>query len=129
MTAGKGPEPPLVGSWTLAEKLELRPFWLTLTVMLELETVPVTLDGFAGLSPYTKRSASRLISSRRQRQSALVVIRVPSSFLNGSGIRVLVDKDPSLGRVTGQSAPSSSTPTAAVASVKGMATAPAAVSV
>ncbi len=48
-TAGNGPVP--LGSWTLAEKLALRPLCDTFTVMLVLETVPVTLAGFAGLSP------------------------------------------------------------------------------
>jgi hypothetical protein len=48
-TAGKGPEP--LGRETLAEKLELLPLWLTFTEMLEFETVPVTLVGFAGFSP------------------------------------------------------------------------------
>ncbi len=48
-TAGNGPEP--LGSWTLAEKLALRPFCDTFTVMVVLETVPVTLAGLAGLSP------------------------------------------------------------------------------
>ncbi|WP_353850256.1 hypothetical protein [Solwaraspora sp. WMMA2065] len=49
MTAGWGPDP--LGSWTLAEKLELRPLCETFTVMLELVMVPVTVAGFAGLSP------------------------------------------------------------------------------
>ncbi len=49
-TAGYGPLPPL-GSCTLAEKLAVRPLWATFTVMLVLETVPLTVCGFAGLSP------------------------------------------------------------------------------
>ena len=48
-TAGNGPVP--LGSWTLAEKLELLPLCVTFTVMLVLETVPVTLAGLAGFSP------------------------------------------------------------------------------
>ncbi len=48
-TAGKGPDP--LGSWTPAEKLALRPLCVTFTVMLVLDTVPVTLAGFAGFSP------------------------------------------------------------------------------
>ena len=48
-TAGNGPEPD--GNCTLAEKLELRPPCDTFTLMLELETVPVTLAGLAGFSP------------------------------------------------------------------------------
>jgi hypothetical protein len=48
-TAGKGPVPD--GSSTRAEKLELLPWWLTFTVMLLLETVPVTVCGLAGFSP------------------------------------------------------------------------------
>ncbi len=49
MTAGKGPEP--LGRETEAEKLVLRPWSLTFTVMLDEVTVPVTLSGGAGLSP------------------------------------------------------------------------------
>jgi hypothetical protein len=48
-TAGKGPEP--LGSWTLAEKLELLPLSVTFTVMPVFETVPVTLAGFPGFWP------------------------------------------------------------------------------
>ena len=40
-----------LGNSTRAEKLELRPWWLTFTVMLLLETVPVTVCGLAGFSP------------------------------------------------------------------------------
>ncbi|MFY1698207.1 hypothetical protein [Solwaraspora sp. WMMA2101] len=106
MTAGWGPEPPLVGSWTLAEKLALRPWWDTLTVMLLLDTLPVTVAGLAGLSPYTVRSASSRVSARRQRQSALVVMRVPLALRKGSGSRA---EEPGPVPGTGQSAPSSST--------------------
>jgi hypothetical protein len=48
-TAGNGPVP--LGSSTLAEKLELLPWCVTLTVMLVFDTVPVTLCGFPGFSP------------------------------------------------------------------------------
>ncbi len=48
-TTGNGPLP--LGTSTGAEKLELRPWWETLTVMLVRETVPVTLDGLPGFSP------------------------------------------------------------------------------
>ena len=48
-TAGNGPVP--LGSWTLAEKLELLPWWVAFTVMLVRETVPVTLAGLPGFSP------------------------------------------------------------------------------
>ncbi|GAB3848191.1 hypothetical protein GCM10027610_069410 [Dactylosporangium cerinum] len=48
-TAGKGPVPP--GSSTRAEKLALLPLWVTFTVTPVLDTVPVTLCGFAGFSP------------------------------------------------------------------------------
>jgi hypothetical protein len=48
-TAGNGPVP--LGSWTLAEKLALRPWSDTFTVMLLFETVPVTVAGFAGFCP------------------------------------------------------------------------------
>jgi hypothetical protein len=47
------------------------------------------------------------------RQSDLVVMRVPSSFMNGSGSLELEVNEP--GRVTGQSAPSSSPVAAAAA--------------
>jgi hypothetical protein len=40
-----------VGSCTLAEKLALRPWSDTFTVMLEPDTVPVTLAGLAGFWP------------------------------------------------------------------------------
>ena len=40
-----------LGSSTLAEKLALLPLSVTFTVMLVLETVPVTLAGLAGFSP------------------------------------------------------------------------------
>jgi hypothetical protein len=49
-TAGYGAEP-VVGSWTLAEKLALRPWSDTFTVMLLVETVPVTDAGFGGFCP------------------------------------------------------------------------------
>ncbi|MFC7642464.1 hypothetical protein ACFQX6_17045 [Streptosporangium lutulentum] len=53
-------------------------------------------------------------------------MRVPSSFLKGSGSLELVGKDPASGRpVTAQSAPSFSTPTAAAASVDATVTVPA----
>jgi hypothetical protein len=48
-TAGNGPEP--LGNCTLAEKLELRPLCDTFTEILELDTDPETVVGFAGLSP------------------------------------------------------------------------------
>jgi hypothetical protein len=48
-TAGNGPVP--LGSCTPAEKLALRPLFVTFTVMPVLDTVPVTLCGFAGFSP------------------------------------------------------------------------------
>src|SRR5919201_1066385 len=105
-TAGNGPLPP--GRLTLAEKLALRPLSDTFTVMLVRETVPVTLAGRAGFVPYTYVSASRLISSRRQRQSDLAEIRVPSSLRKGSGSLAFAVNDP--GRDTAQVAPSSSTP-------------------
>ncbi|GAA1751344.1 hypothetical protein GCM10009681_23010 [Luedemannella helvata] len=76
--------------------------------MLLLETVPVTVAGLAGFVPYTNRSAIRLISSRRQRQSDLVEMRVPSILRNGSGSRELLVVE--LGTVTAQSAPSFSEP-------------------
>src|SRR5690242_15863141 len=60
-------------------------------------------------------SASCRISSRRHRQSAVLVMRVPSSFLKGSGSKELEVKE--AGRETAQPAPSSSTPTAAEALV------------
>ncbi|MEU6723106.1 hypothetical protein ABZ917_05255 [Nonomuraea wenchangensis] len=50
-TAGNGPEPPLAGSCTPAEKAALLPLCETLTVMPLLVTVPVTPDGFGGFSP------------------------------------------------------------------------------
>src|SRR4051794_15882257 len=103
-TAGNGPVP--AGSCTLAEKLALRPWSDTFTVMFVEETVPVTLAGFAGFVPYTLRSASFLISSRRQRQSDFVVMRVPSIFRNGSGSFGLDGVD--AGSATAQVAPSSS---------------------
>jgi hypothetical protein len=49
ITAGNGPVP--LGSWTLAEKLALRPLCDTFTVTPLLDTVPVTVAGFAGFSP------------------------------------------------------------------------------
>src|SRR3954454_19545155 len=104
-TAGKGPVPP--GSCTLAEKLALRPLADAFTVMLELDTVPVTVGGFAGFWPYTYRSASCLISSRRHVHSDLLEMRVPSSFRNGSGSFEFAVSVP--GRDTWQLAPSSST--------------------
>lgn len=55
-TAGNGPVP--LGSWTPAEKPALLPLWVTFTVMVVFETVPVTAAGRAGFSPYTNRSAS-----------------------------------------------------------------------
>src|SRR4029078_6534656 len=107
-TAGNGPVP--LGNCTLAEKLELRPAFVTFTVMLVLDTVPVTLCGRGGFSPYTNFSDSLLISSRRQRQSDLLVIPGLSSLRNGSGSLALVGKELTSGRVgTAQSAPSSST--------------------
>jgi hypothetical protein len=48
-TTGNGPVP--LGSSTRDEKLELLPLWETLTVMLLLDTVPVTVAGFGGFSP------------------------------------------------------------------------------
>src|SRR5690242_5458290 len=104
-TAGNGPVP--LGSCTPAEKLELRPLFVTFTVMVVLVTVPVTLAGLGGLAPYTNVSASRLISSRLQRQSDTDAMRLPSSRRNGSGSRVSAVVEP--GTVTAQSAPSSST--------------------
>src|SRR3954468_16643544 len=53
--------------------------------MLVFVMVPVTLCGCAGFSPYAYFSACFRISACRQCQSALLEIRVPSSFLNGSG--------------------------------------------
>src|SRR5690606_24933300 len=75
----------------------------------------VTLCGLAGFSPYTYRSASSLISARRQRQSDFAAMRLPSSLRNGSGRRELAGNEP--GTETAQSAPSSSTGAAAAAIV------------
>src|SRR5690349_15483032 len=115
-TAGNGPEP--LGSSTLAEKLELRPPWATLTVMVVEDTVPETVAGLTGFSPYTNFSASFLISARRQRQSSRVLMRVPFSRVNGSGSLVIVGSAPASGSAgTAHPAPSSSTVDAAAAGV------------
>jgi hypothetical protein len=55
-----------------------------------------------------------LISARRHRQSDLLLTRVPFSLVKGSGSLALEGVEP--GRVTGQSAPSSSTAAAAATS-------------
>src|SRR4051794_40319945 len=108
-TAGNGPVPP--GRLTEGEKVALLPWLDTFTVMLVLVTVPVTLCGRAGFSPYTNFSDSFLISSRRQIQSPVAVMRAPSSFLNGSGSLALAGSEPASGRPgSEQLAPSSSTP-------------------
>src|SRR5689334_6984576 len=65
--------------------------------MLVALTVPVVVGG-AGLVPKAYFSACFLISSRRQVHSALVVILVPSSFVNGSGSLAMVGNDPEAGR-------------------------------
>src|SRR5580698_3462991 len=76
--------------------------------MLVLVTVPVTVGG-AGLVPKAYSSACFRISSRRQVHSALVVISVPSSFLNGSGSKAMDGRPLALGSAaTVQLAPSSS---------------------
>src|SRR5580704_566379 len=76
--------------------------------MLEAVTVPVTVGG-GGLVPKAYISACLRISSRRQVHSALVVISVPSSFLNGSGSRAIDGSPVALGSAaTVQLAPSSS---------------------
>src|SRR5580698_6389735 len=76
--------------------------------MLVLVTVPVTVGG-AGLVPKAYSSACFRISSRRQVHSALVVISVPSSFLNGSGSRAIDGRPVALGSAAiVQLAPSSS---------------------
>src|SRR6185437_276733 len=107
MMAGYGGQP-AEGKLTLAVNEALFPLAVTFTVMLVLVTVPVTVGG-GGLVPRAYISACLRISSRRQVQSALAVISVPSSFLNGSGSRAIDGSPVAPGSaVTVQLAPSSS---------------------
>lgn len=127
ITAGKGPLP--LGRSTPAENDALRPLCETFTVICVRDTVPVTLAGRPGFSPYTNRSASLRISARRHRHSSRVLIRRPSSRTNGSGNRATDGNDPSPGNAgTGQSAPSSSTAAATAGDDDTTAIAPAATS-
>jgi hypothetical protein len=86
------------------------------------DTVPVTLSGLAGFSPYTYLSACFLISARRHTHSARAVMRLPSSLRNGSGSLASVGRAPASGRMgTGQPAPSSSTAASAAVTAGGAA--------
>src|SRR6478752_1299785 len=83
MMAGKGASP-LEGSTIFALKSMDLPLASTCTDTLVLLTVPVTTSG-VGFPPRIYFSACRRISCRRQRHSAFVATRLPSSFMNGSG--------------------------------------------
>jgi hypothetical protein len=103
MIAGYGAAP--LGAEMLAVKLALLPLNETLTEMIPPVIDPVVV-GSAPFAPYAYFSANFRISSFRHVQSLFFVIRVPSSFLNGSGSLSSGVADP--GRVTLQLAPSSS---------------------
>ena len=109
MMAGAGAVAPFMFTVRLNEAFAIPP--LTWTEMLVLLTVPVTLLAAGiGLSPQMNVNACLRISSRRQRHSALVVMRVPSIFVKGSGSFALAVSEPTDGiGPTGHPAPGSST--------------------
>src|SRR5688572_28381313 len=84
MMAGAGAVAPFMFTVTLNEAIPIGP--VARTEIMVLLTVPVTASAATtGLSPQMYSYPSRRISSRRQRQSAFVAMRVPSIFLKGSG--------------------------------------------
>ena len=109
MMAGAGAVAPFMFTVRLNEAFAIPP--VTWTEMLVLLTVPVTLLAAGiGLSPQMNVNACLRISSRRQRHSALVVMRVPSIFLKGSGSFALAVSEPTAGiGPTVHPAPGSST--------------------
>src|SRR5262245_63437677 len=84
MMAGAGAVAPFMFTVTLNEAIPMGP--VTRTEIMVLLTVPETASAATtGLSPQMYSYPCRRISSRRQRQSAFVAMRVPSIFLKGSG--------------------------------------------
>src|SRR5262245_21298036 len=109
MMAGAGSVAPFMFTVRLNVAGAMPPF--TVTEMLVLLTVPVTLFAAGiGLSPQMNANPCLRISSRRQRQSALVVIRVPSIYVKGSGSFALAGSELTAGiGPTVHPAPGSST--------------------